>query len=157
MKKIACFIAMALFTLNGCSSVELNSTKTAAPDDDKTESTTVLSCTDYTLGADWSWTETPANQLIVIRSQAELAQYITPNDKLPEDIDFGKNMLLLVAGQASNGIESIGKTLEKIDARYLYSLTILLNDATEAPKWRVVQVVPAMPADAKIILDLEAK
>ena len=157
MKKIGCLIAVALFTLNGCTSVELDSTRTAVPDDGRTESATALSCTDYTLEPYWSWTETPANRLIVIRSQAELAKYITPNDKLPEDIDFGKNMLLLVAGQASNGIVNIGKRLEKTDAGYLYSLIILLNDTTEAPKWRVVQSVPALPAEAKLILDLETE
>ena len=113
------------------------------------------SCADYTLNPLWNWAETPANQLIVIRSQAELADFIFPNDKLPEDIDFEKNTLLLVAGQATNGIESVKKNFVKADAQYIYSVTFLLNDTTEAPKWRVAQLVPFVPSEAKISLDLE--
>ncbi|EFR56863.1 hypothetical protein HMPREF9720_3018 [Alistipes sp. HGB5] len=91
----------------------------------------------------------------MIRSQAELADFIFPNDKLPEDIDFEKNTLLLVAGQATNGIESVKKNFVKADAQYIYSVTFLLNDTTEAPKWRVAQLVPSVPNEAKISLDLE--
>lgn len=109
MKKIICLIAMALFTVTGCTSVEMNQTKTDTPDDNTQGNATTLSCADYTLNPLWNWAETPANQLIVIRSQAELADFIFPNDKLPEDIDFEKNTLLLVAGQATNGIESVKK------------------------------------------------
>ena len=114
-----------------------------------------MSCADYTLNPLWNWAETPANQLIVIRSQAELADFIFPNDKLPEDIDFEKNTLLLVAGQATNGIKSVKKNFVKADAQYIYSVTFLLNDTTEAPKWRVAQLVPFVPSEAKISLDLE--
>ena len=113
MKKIVCLIAMALFTATGCTSVEMNQTKTDTPDDNTQENATTLSCADYTLNHLWNWAETPANQLIVIRSQAVLADFIFPNDKLPEDID------------------------------------------TEAPKWRVAQLVPSVPNEAKISLDLE--
>lgn len=113
MKKIVCLIAMALFTATGCTSVEMNQTKTDTPDDNTQGNATTLSCADYTLNPLWNWAETPANQLIVIRSQAELADFIFPNDKLPEDIDFEKNTLLLVAGQATNGIESVKKKLCK--------------------------------------------
>lgn len=88
MKKIICLIAMALFTVTGCTSVEMNQTKTDTPDDNTQGNATTLSCADYTLNPLWNWAETPANQLIVIRSQAELADFIFPNDKLPEDIDF---------------------------------------------------------------------
>ena len=101
MKKIICLIAMALFTVTGCTSVEMNQTKTDTPDDNTQGNATTLSCADYTLNPLWNWAETPANQLIVIRSQAELADFIFPNDKLPEDIDFEKNTLLLVAGPVS--------------------------------------------------------
>ena len=90
MKKIICLIAMALFTVTGCTSVEMNQTKTDTPDDNTQGNATTLSCADYTLNPLWNWAETPANQLIVIRSQAELADFIFPNDKLPEDIDFHK-------------------------------------------------------------------
>ena len=144
MKKIICLIAMALFTVTGCTSVEMNQTKTDTPDDNTQGNATTL-----------YWAETPANQLIVIRSQAELADFIFPNDKLPEDIDFEKNTLLLVAGQATNGIESVKKNFVKADAQYIYSVTFLLNDTTEAPKWRVAQLVPFVPSEAKISLDLE--
>ena len=113
MKKIICLIAMALFTATGCTSVEMNQTKTDTPDDNTQGKATTLSCADYTLNPLWNWAETPANQLIVIRSQAELADFIFPNDKLPEDIDFEKNTLLLVAGQATNGIESVKKNFVK--------------------------------------------
>ena len=102
MKKIICLIAMALFTVTGCTSVEMNQTKTDTPDDNTQGNATTLSCADYTLNPLWNWAETPANQLIVIRSQAELADFIFPNDKLPEDIDFEKNTLLLVAGHKRN-------------------------------------------------------
>ena len=146
MKKIICLIAMALFTVTGCTSVEMNQTKTDTPDDNTQGNATTLSCADYTLNPLWNWAETPANQLIVIRSQA---------DKLPEDIDFEKNTLLLVAGQATNGIESVKKNFVKADAQYIYSVTFLLNDTTEAPKWRVAQLVPFVPSEAKISLDLE--
>ena len=88
MKKIVCLIAMALFTATGCTSVEMNQTKTDTPDDNTQGKATTLSCADYTLNPLWNWAETPANQLIVIRSQAELADFIFPNDKLPEDIDL---------------------------------------------------------------------
>ena len=145
MKKIICLIAMALFTVTGCTSVEMNQTKTDTPDDNTQGNATTLSCADYTLNPLWNWAETPANQLIVIRSQAELA----------EDIDFEKNTLLLVAGQATNGIESVKKNFVKADAQYIYSVTFLLNDTTEAPKWRVAQLVPFVPSEAKISLDLE--
>ena len=121
MKKIVCLIAMALFTATGCTSVEMNQTKTDTPDDNTQGNATTLSCADYTLNPLWNWAETPANQLIVIRSQAELADFIFPNDKLPEDIDFEKNTLLLVAGQATNGIESVKKNFVKADAQYIYS------------------------------------
>ena len=121
MKKIICLIAMALFTVTGCTSVEMNQTKTDTPDDNTQGNATTLSCADYTLNPLWNWAETPANQLIVIRSQAELADFIFPNDKLPEDIDFEKNTLLLVAGQATNGIESVKKNFVKADAQYIYS------------------------------------
>ena len=120
MKKIVCLIAMALFTATGCTSVEMNQTKTDTPDDNTQGKATTLSCADYTLNPLWNWAETPANQLIVIRSQAELADFIFPNDKLPEDIDFEKNTLLLVAGQATNGIESVKKNFVKADAQYIY-------------------------------------
>ena len=146
MKKIICLIAMALFTVTGCTSVEMNQTKTDTPDDNTQGNATTLSCADYTLNPLWNWAETPANQLIVIRSQAELADFIFPNDKLPEDIDFG---------QATNGIESVKKNFVKADAQYIYSVTFLLNDTTEAPKWRVAQLVPFVPSEAKISLDLE--
>ena len=119
---------MALFTVTGCTSVEMNQTKTDTPDDNTQGNATTLSCADYTLNPLWNWAETPANQLIVIRSQAELADFIFPNDKLPEDIDFEKNTLLLVAGQATNGIESVKKNFVKADAQYIYSVTFLLND-----------------------------
>ena len=146
MKKIICLIAMALFTVTGCTSVEMNQTKTDTPDDNTQGNATTLSCADYTLNPLWNWAETPANQLIVIRSQAELADFIFPNDKLPEDIDFEKN---------TNGIESVKKNFVKADAQYIYSVTFLLNDTTEAPKWRVAQLVPFVPSEAKISLDLE--
>lgn len=120
MKKIICLIAMALFTVTGCTSVEMNQTKTDTPDDNTQGNATTLSCADYTLNPLWNWAETPANQLIVIRSQAELADFIFPNDKLPEDIDFEKNTLLLVAGQATNGIESVKKNFVKADAQYIF-------------------------------------
>ena len=81
MKKIICLIAMALFTVTGCTSVEMNQTKTDTPDDNTQGNATTLSCADYTLNPLWNWAETPANQLIVIRSQAELADFIFPNDK----------------------------------------------------------------------------
>ena len=155
MKKIICLIAMALFTVTGCTSVEMNQTKTDTPGDNTQGNATTLSCADYTLNPLWNWAETPANQLIVIRSQAELADFIFPNDKLTEDIDFEKNTLLLVAGQATNGIESVKKNFVKADAQYIYSVTFLLNDTTEAPKWRVAQLVPFVPSEAKISLDLE--
>ena len=155
MKKIVCLVAMALFTAAGCSSVEMNNSKGGSPDDGTPENAVTLSCSDYTLNPRWSWTETPANKLIVIRSKEELANYIFPNDKLPEDIDFEKNTLLLVAGQATNGIESVKKNFVKADAQYIYSVTFLLNDTTEAPKWRVAQLVPSVPNEAKISLDLE--
>ena len=144
MKKIICLIAMALFTVTGCTSVEMNQTKTDTPDDNTQGNATTLSCADYTLNPLWNWAETP-----------ELADFIFPNDKLPEDIDFEKNTLLLVAGQATNGIESVKKNFVKADAQYIYSVTFLLNDTTEAPKWRVAQLVPFVPSEAKISLDLE--
>ena len=154
MKKIVYFIAMALFTATGCTSVEMNQTKADTPNNTQGNVTTLF-CTDYTLNPFWNWAETPPNQLIVIRSQAELADFIFPNDKLPEDIDFEKNTLLLVAGQATNGIESIKKNFVKADAQYIYSITFLLNDTTEAPKWRIVQLVPSVPGEARISLDLK--
>ena len=141
MKKIVCLIAMALFTATGCTSVEMNQTKTDTPDDNTQGNATTLSCADYTLNPLWNWAETPANQLIVIRSQAELADFIFPNDKLPEDIDFEKNTLLLVAGQATNGIESVKKNFVKADAQYIYSVTFLLNDTTKRKYrsiWRLI-------------------
>ena len=138
MKKIICLIAMALFTVTGCTSVDMNQTKTDTPDDNTQGNATTLSCADYTLNPLWNWAETPANQLIVIRSQAELADFIFPNDKL-----------------ATNGIESVKKNFVKADAQYIYSVTFLLNDTTEAPKWRVAQLVPFVPSEAKISLDLE--
>jgi len=131
MKKIVCLIAMALFTATGCTSVEMNQTKTDTPDDNTQGKATTLSCADYTLNPLWNWAETPANQLIE------------------------KNTLLLVAGQATNGIESVKKNFVKADAQYIYSVTFLLNDTTEAPKWRVAQLVPSVPNEAKISLDLE--
>jgi len=131
MKKIVCLIAMALFTATGCTSVEMNQTKTDTPDDNTQGKATTLSCADYTLNPLWNWAETP------------------------EDIDFEKNTLLLVAGQATNGIESVKKNFVKADAQYIYSVTFLLNDTTEAPKWRVAQLVPSVPNEAKISLDLE--
>ena len=76
MKKIICLIAMALFTVTGCTSVEMNQTKTDTPDDNTQGNATTLSCADYTLNPLWNWAETPANQLIVIRSQAELADWL---------------------------------------------------------------------------------
>ena len=53
------------------------------------------------------------------------------------------------------GIESVKKNFVKADAQYIYSVTFLLNDTTEAPKWRVAQLVPSVPNEAKISLDLE--
>lgn len=156
MKKFVYLVAMVLFTAAGCSSVEMNNTNAGSPDDTQ-DKAVALSCSDYTLNPHWSWTETPANQLIVIRNQTELANYIFPNDKLPEDIDFERNTLLLVAGQATNGIVSVTKDFAKADVQYIYSVTFLLNDTTEAPKWRVVQLVPRVPGEAKILLDLDVK
>ena len=61
MKKIICLIAMALFTVTGCTSVEMNQTKTDTPDDNTQGNATTLSCADYTLNPLWNWAETPAN------------------------------------------------------------------------------------------------
>lgn len=54
MKKIVCLIAMALFTATGCTSVEMNQTKTDTPDDNTQGKATTLSCADYTLNPLWN-------------------------------------------------------------------------------------------------------
>ena len=119
MKKIICLIAMALFTVTGCTSVEMNQTKTDTPDDNTQGNATTLSCADYTLSLLFPSSSPPSNQLLVLLRPSPLADFIFPNDKLPEDIDFEKNTLLLVAGQATNGIESVKKNIVKADDQYI--------------------------------------
>ena len=84
MKKIICLIAMALFTVTGCTSVEMNQTKTDTPDDNTQGNATTLSCADYTLNPLWNWAETPANQLIVIRSKRNWRILYFPTTNCPK-------------------------------------------------------------------------
>lgn len=117
------------------------------------EKGTIRPVINYTLGEEWSWVETPDDNLNVIRSASQFAEFVTSDDiPAPTDIDFEEKTLLLVTGTSQMGFERITKTLIERETDYIYIVNVYIGgtntDALEP--WRVAILAPAIPTDISV-------
>jgi hypothetical protein len=94
------------------------------------------------------------NKLIVINSKSELENYINCAKGDFPDIDFSKRSLLLVCGQAPNGITAISKKLSKSATGYILELGIEPNDATVSERWQIALVINKLSSESDIELNV---
>jgi hypothetical protein len=111
--------------------------------------------TDYSVNDAWPWINGEKEGLYVIRSLDDFYNCVKTHESAPLDIDFAKHSLVLIEGRANYGINTITKEMfDKGDNKWLFSVNITLNDACEVSLWRTAALVPALSADADVILSV---
>lgn len=108
---------------------------------------------DYTLDSRWQWQEKPYDELSVIRSQEELAHYITPSDTLPDDINFSENTLLLIQGTTGTLVAKITKNLFLLNETLIFDIDIRESGLTQPEEWRISCLAPRIPDSREVRLD----
>jgi hypothetical protein len=133
---------ICLFAITGCQENNNNN--------DPTEEIK-MSVADYEPNRDYELINLNHNELHVIRSADELKNYIDiAGESLPEP-DFSKYSLLVVRGRTHQGIHDIvNELIQRKNNDYLFTTHVYLNLTMVAEEWKVVVLVPAIPAGANI-------
>ncbi len=117
----------------------------------------IYPCYDLWPGVPSEWIVPQRDVLHVIRSQEELERLSVPGES-EFKTDFERYSVLLTAGASSSGIAKIDKTLTyKGSGRYLFKVDVVRNLTTVAPLWTVAVLVPAIPEDAQVELQVACK
>ena len=112
--------------------------------------------TEYSLdGTLCQWTNLGYNdEVIIINSSAALESYLTNTDGGYPIIDFSKQTLLLVSGEAANGIRDISQKLQQVSTKYVLDIEITLNEATFAQEWVIALVTSKLNESKNIELNI---
>ena len=115
--------------------------------------------TDYSLessGCTWNFANFTEDSLYIIEDSLELLHFIScTGSNSPPEIDFSKYSLLFVHGNASRGIFSIDKNYERFAMLdYKLNIKILLNDTAVPKHWHTAMLVPKLPQNAAVVLNV---
>lgn len=97
----------------------------------------------------YNWKNMDNETVYVVNSAAELEKYLSDENPLPE-IDFTRNSLLLMRGQATNGIVSIENRLSKYNTALTLHTSITLNNTEVAEPWCVALLTNKIPATHQV-------
>ena len=127
------------------------------PKDNNAANPTENQTTDFSLPEGCTWKpHTEQSNVYVIRSVNDIFPYI--DGKFPENlVDFGKHSLIYARGMGTSGIDSITKQLQQVSEKeYLLTVDITNNDTKIAPLWNIAVLVPLIPQDAEVSLNVNA-
>jgi hypothetical protein len=125
---------------------------------EKEEKVIEIPFTEYSLmGTSCQWTNLAyKGKVIVVNSNEELEQYVTCTEGSCPEIDFAKNTLLLANGGTTNGVNKITPSFfQNSTYKYQLNVTILLDFTMVAQGWHISIIVPKLPNQAEIILDVK--
>ena len=147
-----CFIFTALFLTN-CSKLRDNFDIGGVPN------LKPPIATDYSLessGCTWNFANFTEDSLYIIEDSLELLNFIScTGSYTPPEIDFSKYSLLFVHGNATRGIFSIDKNYERFAMlEYKLDIKILLNDTVVPKHWHTAMLVPKLPQNATVVLNV---
>lgn len=110
-------------------------------------------CVDKVSNLDWSKLE--YDKLYIIRSIDEYTQYM--KESMPAfDIDFKKQSLLIIKGQANRGVNDIIKKMTETDAEnYILNIDLTLNDTLIAEEWHIGILTPTIPYNKEVELRIK--
>ncbi|MDR0567436.1 MAG: hypothetical protein LBG47_10470 [Prevotellaceae bacterium] len=149
MKTKTLFLSAILLLASGC--VGYND----LPKNDNVTNLTENQATDFSLPEGCTWKpHTEQSNVYVIRSVNDILSYI--DGKFPENmVDFGKHSLIYARGMGTSGIDSITKQLQQVSEKeYLLTVDITNNDTEIAPLWNIAVLVPLIPQDAEVRLNI---
>ena len=121
-----------------------------------------VASTDYSLessGCVWDFSNAKEDSTYIISDGTELLNFILcSGNSTPPSIDFDQYSLVLVHGQTnSNGITSIAKSFERFGIQeYRFNIDILLNDTATSQSWHIAMLVPKLPQNTPIELNIYA-
>jgi hypothetical protein len=110
--------------------------------------------TEYSLaGASCRWTNFDLGKVTIINSNAALEEYVTCTEGTFPEIDFSKNTLLR-AGGTSHSVHKITFYQNSAD-KYTLNITLSYNFTMIAVGWSIGIVVPKLPNNAEINLNVQ--
>ena len=112
--------------------------------------------TDVVLNNGWQWRMEERNTLHVIRTAEELAAHVTGGEGVAAEVDFSRYSVLFASGRATNGIERIDRELIEKDGVRRLLVRLYLNMTEEAPLWHVAVLLPVLPQNAQVELQVDA-
>ena len=147
MKKYLLFLLSLMILQSGCSDSEA----------DTSSYPVAVKVIDYSIvGTSYSWKNLEKNTVYVVRSSVELAGYISGTGSPTPTIDFEKYSLLLVQGANLSGIQSLEKQLQQISMNgYKLTVNIKSNAATVVEGWTVAVLIPQVPSNSTIALEVK--
>lgn len=102
----------------------------------------------------YDWKNMDNGTVYVVNSAADLEKYLAGENPLPE-IDFSNMTLLLMRGQATNGITSIENRLSKYNTTLTLHTSISLNLTEVAEPWCVALLINKIPGTYKVKADVK--
>jgi hypothetical protein len=114
-----------------------------------------IQTTDFSLPEGCTWkSHTERGEVYVIRSIEDILPFI--DGEFPESlIDFGKYSLIYARGIGTSGIDDITKQLQQVsENEYLLYVEITNNDTEIAPLWNIAILIPAVPGNAVVELNV---
>jgi hypothetical protein len=142
----ATFVATFLFSLGGCENREL------LPENERE-----ILFSEYSPGYSCQWANLKydGKDAILINSKDELGKYAACTGDDISEIDFSTHSLIIASGGATSGITAISKQLKEVESNtYKFDMDITLNMTAEAPRWVAAILIPAIPQDAAISLNI---
>jgi len=114
-----------------------------------------VSFTEYSLYWGCVWKRPNLNEITIINSYEDLANYLNcPNDSFPE-IDFSAQSLVYVCGVSSNGFCNISKKLMQTSKNnYKLNTEIAILDAVVEQKWNIALITDKLGEKSNIELNL---
>jgi len=164
MKKLA-YIACAALCLNifGCGKTATDEAKKndppTGPTTTRSVGDTLTVANDYSYTLPWPMKDFEQNKLFIVRSAAELANFVNyPNDSIPP-IDYSVCSVLNVCGTSPNAVQKINACLTwQGEGKYKFSVNIYQTDLTQPELWKVcLSVNPAIGPSETVALDVQYK
>lgn len=156
MKTKNLFLLVILLLPSGCSnSSDLFKDDNAANPETPQVYPVEIQTSDFSLPEGCRWKcHTEQSNVYVIRSIEDILPFID-GEFLESVIDFGKYSLLYARGQCISGIDDITKQLQQIsENEYLLNIDITNNLAAVAPLWNIAVLVPVIPQNAIVKLNV---
>ncbi len=150
LTRILLLLAVVATLCKGCNNIGDNELSVTYPEDVDMSDVSLSGTT-----CSWNWQNTEEDTVYVINSAEELVSYISCEKGDAPAINFDSYSLLLAHGVTTSGVHEIERNLQQTSTnKYKLIVDITLEMTTVAQGWALSALVPKIPNNAIIKLDV---